>query len=113
MRILELNKTYYFHDSLLDNIEINRDQATVTLTIDFCFWAQEGYNESDPETGTIRLFFSGVDLFPELEGEVGSYSILNTNCTDDGTWIVVALDDETDVCYSIMIRAKSVDIICG
>ena len=112
MTINELSKLYYFHDSLLDNIEINRDRFTVVLTIDFCFWAQAGYKESDPETGIIKLSFSGVEIFPELEGDLDSYSILNTSCTDDGTWTIVALDDETDICYNIIIKANDVNFIC-
>ena len=113
MTIFELQRTYYFHDSLLDNIEIDREQSTVTMIIDFCFWAQEDYKESDPETGIIKLSFSGVDYFPKLEGEIGSYSIIKTTCTYDSTWIVSALDDETDVWYSIEIRAKNVEFIYG
>lgn len=112
MTINELNKAYYFHDSLLDNIEINRNRSTVVLTIDFCFWAQAGYKESDPETGIIKLSFSGVEIYPELEGDLDSYSILNTSCTDNGTWKVVALNDETDICYDIIIKANNVNFIC-
>lgn len=113
MTLKELNSNYYFHDSLLDKIEVDRVQATVVLTIDFCFWAQEDYKETDPETGIIKLSFSEVEIFPELEGDLDSYSILNTSYTDDGSWMVVALDDETDNCYRISIKANGVSLIAS
>lgn len=112
MKLEELDKYYYFHDSLLDNIKINREQATVVLTIDFCFWAQTDYKEADPETGIIKLVFSGVEIYPELEGNLDSYSILNTSYTADGAWMLVVLDDETDNCYKIIIKANDVNFIC-
>ncbi|MBQ7172422.1 MAG: hypothetical protein IJR89_09130 [Clostridia bacterium] len=111
MTINELQNKYYFHDSLLDEVIIDKQHATVSLRIDFCFWAQNGYKDEDPETGMIVLSFTGVKKYPEIEGELDSYSILKTSCLQDDTWLMVTLDDETDTCYELSISADKVTVI--
>ena len=108
MTINELQNKYYFHDSLLDEVIINKQESTVSLRIDFCFWAQDGYRDEEPETGMIVLSFKQVKRYPELEGEMDSYSILKTECPQEGSWLMVLLDDETDTCYELIIEAGEV-----
>ena len=53
--ILRIN--YYFHNSFLDEVIIDKQRVTVSLRIDFCFWARDGYLNDDPETGIVILEF--------------------------------------------------------
>ena len=113
MTINELQDKYYFHDSLLDEVIVDRSNSAVSMKIDFCYLAQEGYRDEDPETGIIVLTFSGVTQFPELEGKLDSYSILKTECECDGSWLMILLDDETTTCYESSIKAEIVSLEKG
>ncbi len=108
MTVSELEQKYYFHDSLLDKISIDRQTSTVFVFIDFCYWAQKDYNNHSSETGEICLTFSGVKEYPNLEGELSAFSILDTQCEDNNTWKVAALDDDTDTYYEFQIEATDV-----
>ena len=110
MTISELNRKYYFHDSLLEEIVVDKSNSTVAITIDFCFWAQDGYRNDDPETGIVILEFKGVKNYPEIDGKLDSYSILWTMVQQDGSWKMIVLDDETDKCYEVSIQADEVSI---
>ena len=108
MTINELQNKYYFHDSLFDEVIINKQESTVSLRIDFCFWAQDGYCDEHPETGMIVLLFKRVKRYPKLEGKIDSYSILKTECLQEGLWLIALLDDETDIFYELTIEADEV-----
>ena len=70
--ILRINN--YFHDSFLDEVIIDKQRVTVSLRIDFCFLARDGYLNDDPETGIVILEFKGVKNYPEIDGKLDSYS---------------------------------------
>lgn len=53
-------KNYILHDSLIDSVEVIDDGMTIILLIDFAFWMQPGYRETDPETGALKVTFRDV-----------------------------------------------------
>ena len=63
MTIKEFIKKYNLHDSLLESITYDEIGSRVTLSIDFCYWQQEDYEEGENETGMILVKFeiSSVD----------------------------------------------------
>ena len=103
-------ENYIMHDSLIDKVEILENGSTIALWIDFAFWMQNGYNEKDPETGTIKVTFHGVtdSVIPE-NVNWDEISILEMKL--DGDSIVFALiNDMTDDYLEIMIRADHVTV---
>ena len=74
MKINELLNKYTFHDSLLENISYDKENSKLTLTIDFCFWMQNDYDESQPETGNMcdffEFFLTGVPVLSRYRSEL-------------------------------------------
>ncbi len=66
--IQELNKTYTFHDSQVDSITYDATTKTLTLVLDFCFWAQIGYDPKTPKTGLLKVVFEGVEEYDGIQG---------------------------------------------
>lgn len=55
MTLLELNKSYYFHDSVLEKIEyINND---LKLYCQFCNFMQTNYDDNDDTNSDILVVF--------------------------------------------------------
>ena len=54
MTALDFVKKYIMHDSLISSVEVLDVGRTIVLLIDFAFWMQVGYNETDPETGILK-----------------------------------------------------------
>ena len=106
MKINELLSKYTFHDSLLENISYDKENNTLILTIDFCFWMQTDYEESQPETGHIKLSFNNIENYDGLIGDIDSYSILNTSYEND-TLTFSLLDDFHDEYHEIKIHAQN------
>ena len=107
MNIKDLLKRYTFHDSLVEMITYNQDSRTLTLTIDFCYWMQEGYIASTPENGLVKLTFLEVDSYDCLTGNLDSYSILRVTYQDNNTFISI-LDDFNNDYYPIKIPSDKV-----
>lgn len=109
MKINELLNKYTFHDSLLENISYDKDNKKLILTIDFCFWMQNDYDESQPETGNIKLLFNNIESYDGLVGDIDSYSILKTSYDNDELTISL-LDDFHDEYHEITIHSQNVII---
>ena len=109
MKINELLNKYTFHDSLLENISYDKENSILTLTIDFCFWMQNDYDESQPETGHIKLLFKNIENYDGLVGDIDSYSILKTSYANDVLTISL-LDDFHDEYHEITIHSQNVII---
>lgn len=111
MKIKELLDNYYFHDSLVEKIVF--ENHAVDMTIDFCFWMQEGYDEKDPETGIINLHFPSVADMTGLTGEIDDYSILES-WYDDGCITFLIMDDFHNISYDLKIipAADEVEVLC-
>ena len=60
MTINEFVEKYNLHDSLLESIVYDKNNKKSTICVDFCYWQQEDYEESIPETGIILIEFDDV-----------------------------------------------------
>jgi len=54
---------YIMHDSLINSVEVLNEGNTIVMSTDFAFWMQKGYNETDPETGTLKITFCDVSSY--------------------------------------------------
>ena len=108
MTITDFVANYIMHDSLIDRVEILENGSTIILWIDFAFWMQNWYKETDPETGMLKVTFQGVSnyLIP-ANADWNDISILEAKI--DGDHVIFALiNDMTDEDLEIMIHAESV-----
>ena len=106
----EFVANYIMHDSLIDSVEVQEDGTRVVFIIDFAFWMQEGYKESDPETGSIKVTFNDVSYYdvPE-DADWNEISILETRL-ENGRIIFALMNDMTDDYLEIIIESSSVDV---
>ena len=75
MTIQEFSDRYYLHDSIVSSINYNKDAETLEIVLDFCYWAQEGYDKSHPATGPLIITFKGVSKYDgPLENLTGGVS---------------------------------------
>lgn len=90
MQINNFLSTYELHDSLLTEVTVNENM--LTLTIDFCYWMQNGYQDSDVETGKLQLCFSEISDYCGPLGEVDDFSILKAEYKNN-IFSLLLLDD--------------------
>lgn len=109
MLIKDFFERYTLHDSLVDSILYDDVKKELRMTIDFCYWMQDGYDESDPETGIIILTFEGVDAYNGIIGEIDSFSILDF-LYDNKTVTMNILDDFHDEFYELCFVADAVTL---
>ena len=112
MTITELTKTYNFHDSLITGITHDDLLDQLVISIEFSFWAQEGFKEGMPETGMIKLVFHEVEEFDcaGLSGEIDYFSILDA-IADNNKLSLNILDDFREKYYELYIISPDVDFI--
>ncbi len=109
MTTKEFSEKYNLHDSLLESMEVDRDNQTVKLTVDFCYWQQEWYDDRKHETGIIMLVFSGLTDITYDNYTLHSDSIIS--CEADNEKIVLQVEsDITCSSHAITILAKNVEI---
>ncbi len=106
----EFVANYIMHDSLIDSVDVQEDGTRVVIIIDFAFWMQNGYRESDPETGAIRVTFNDVSNYdvPE-DADWNEISILETSL-ENGRIKFALMNDMTDDYLEIIIESSSVDV---
>ncbi len=104
MTINDFLSKYYLHDSLVE--KVTHENNTVALTIDFCFWMQEGYRDEDPETGIVHLLFPDVTFFSGPTGVIDDYSILEANYQDNCLALLL-MDDFNNKTYKLQIISSS------
>ena len=63
MKAKEFVDKYYLHDSLFDKVSFSKDNAVVSMIIDFAFWMQSWYKEGTAETGLISVTFNSVENY--------------------------------------------------
>ena len=107
MTINDYLSRYYLHDSLVE--KVSHENNTVDITIDFCFWMQEGYRKEDPETGIIHLHFPDVDAFSGPTGNIDDYSILDADYQNNCLTLLL-LDDFNNTSYELKITSSSGNI---
>ncbi len=102
---------YDLHDSMINSIATESNSTVIRMVIDFAFWMQEGYKEEHAETGPLAVCFSNVteyDCPDQLPLE--ETSILKASL-QDGSIIFVLLNDLTDECYEIRIKARDICVV--
>ena len=104
MTINSFLSDHYLHDSLVEKVTYEND--AVDLTIDFCFWMQEGYRENEPETGIIHLHFPDVTSFSGPSGSLDDYSILEADYQDCCLTLLL-MDDYNNTSYELKITSAS------
>ncbi len=106
----EFVEHYYMHDSLIDSVEVQEDGARIVLTIDFAFWMQNGYQESDPETGAIKVIFYDVSYYDiHDDADWNEISILET-CFENGQIKFALMNDMTDDYLELVIESNAVEV---
>ena len=108
MKIDDLLKKYCFHDSLINEISYANNE--VKITIDFCFWMQEEYQDGTPETGIVYLRLPDVKSYNGITGKIDSYSILETEYNDN-TLSILIMDDFHNNSYSLSIESASGQVL--
>ena len=99
---------YNMHDSLIDSITVEENGNTVRILIDFAFWMQDHYQESDPETGPLEVCFQNVSRYDHPENlPLEEISILKTFIRE-GSIVFALLNDVTDEYFEIQIVADEV-----
>ncbi|MDO5438701.1 MAG: hypothetical protein Q4F09_01515 [Erysipelotrichaceae bacterium] len=110
MTIDELNEKYFFHDSIVERITYDSEKKILELYLDFCFWAQTDYKNTQPETGKVIVRFFGVNDYTGITGESDWWGITDT-MLENGTYTVVIDDDYHEVCHRLEINASEADFV--
>ncbi len=109
MKLQELEKKYYMHDSYFEKVEYNEQARTALTLVNFAFWMQDWYDDKNPENGILRLEFANVETFNYTADvdKVTQGSIIRTEIKDD--MLVFAIyDDVSDEYSELSIRAEDV-----
>ena len=107
MNISEFLSTYNLHDSLISLIKLA--DTKLIMTVDFCYWMQNGYDESEPETGIIKLTFEGVSNYTGITGELDDFSILDV-MYNNGVVTFTVCDDYNDISYQLQFSSNSLSV---
>ena len=101
---------YIMHDSLIDSVEVQDEGTRIVLMIDFAFWMQNGYKESDPETGSIKVTFNNVSFYdiPD-DADWNEISILETRL-ENGQIKFALMNDMTDDYLELVIESNNVEV---
>lgn len=108
MNAKDFAENYIMHDSLIDLVEVLNGGNTIGMHIDFAFWMQKGYNDSDPETGTLKVTFFDVSSYAIPENaDWNAISILEMRAVEDGI-LFSLMNDMTDDYLEIRIRSNRI-----
>ena len=101
---------YIMHDSLIDSVDVQEKDMRIVLIIDFAFWMQEDYKDSDPETGLIKVTFNDVSSYDvPKDADWNEISILETSL-DDGRIKFALMNDMTDDYLELIIESNNIDV---
>ncbi len=99
---------YNLHDSLIDSIDIQENGQSIRMVLDFAFWMQKGYQESDPETGPLILRFEHVSEYEcPAQLPLEEISILKVTLVDEKV-VFALLNDCTNEYLEIKIRTENI-----
>lgn len=89
----------YLHDSIITQINYNDLRKEITIFLDFCLWAQDDYNDDDPETIQIQLVFENVDNYRSdpISFEINRNAILSAEISPMSKHIRFVLANKFDV----------------
>jgi hypothetical protein len=63
MSLQQFFERLYFHDSVVERLEYLPQEQKLILSLDFCNYMQDGYQENEPENIPGNLTFVGVTDF--------------------------------------------------
>ena len=109
MTIQEFSDRYYLHDSIVSSINYNKDAETLEIVLDFCYWAQEGYDKSHPATGPLIITFKGVSKYDGPLGEFDWWGISTAEDRNDSYYILMD-DDYHNMIQEIIITPTDIDV---
>jgi hypothetical protein len=84
MKITELVKKYYFHDSGIAKVEFDPEAQEAILLIDFCNWMQKDYSDGEEENIVLKLLFSDVSRISGEKPLLDVNDILSCEVAEDG-----------------------------
>ena len=109
MTAIDLITKFTFHDSLITGVDAINNGSIIKMQIDFAFWMQPGYKDTDPETGLILLTFSNVSKSQIPSTKWEETSILDVIARDE--YVVFSLINEfTDESLEIKIQSNDIEI---
>jgi len=108
MTIQELNKKYYFHDSMITEIHYSQTSQELEIIMDFCNWAQKSYENSDPELLKLKIKFEGVLDYDGITGEIDYFSILIAEVKNDKFHLIIE-DDFNQQYYEYYFSSSNVE----
>lgn len=109
MKIEKFIQKYNLQDSLLEEVEYNKEKKIARLTIDFCYWQQENYTEDVPETGDISIEFQEVDELCYESYPINSDEIVSASLEGNKLELMV-FNDVLGEYKKIAISAKDVNV---
>lgn len=109
MTIQELEKKYYFHDSMITNVLFDSNSQKLVFTIEFCNWAQEFYKAGEPELLKMELIFNGIKDYDGITGNIDYFSILDGDVIN-GKYHLFIEDDFHQEFYEYYLQPTDVDV---
>lgn len=122
MTIKNFAERYNLHDSGIEKIFYDAENKKIVLTIEFCFWMQNWYVETEPSNGKISVTFENVSLFDydenisdrifsdELDNEIQNAKLENEilflNLCE-----TVSYQPLQEIFYNIQIKAENVEVV--
>ncbi len=112
MTIREFLDKYNLHDSYFEKVTYNEGLKTLILIINFAFWMQEDYVDGNPENGKLQVVFKNVNFYSCNGGDpCGEFvGIIGANLDEKGD-CVIALADDIDLYFEMVIYAESVSVV--
>ncbi|MCX7569200.1 hypothetical protein OS242_04445 [Tumebacillus sp. DT12] len=115
MKVAELIRNVYFHDSSILHVTRDERAREVRVEIELCNWMQAGYTSEQPEIVVGILTLQHVQKFrmqPELELSADGHEILTTEVTpsvhgDYETLTFVARGGEGVIVFEITCQSVS------
>ncbi len=109
MTIQELTNKYYFHDSMITNVNYSENEQKLEISIDFCNWAQEWYKQGEPEMLKLKLTFDGIKEYAGITGDIDYFSILDADIKDSKYHLFIE-DDFHQEFYEYFLDPSNVDV---
>ena len=104
MKLHDLVKIHYFHDSSLNDVQYDPKQRRIEISVVFCNWMQDYFVEGMPELIAVKLVFTNVSRYFDDElGQINEdFGFLDGNPILDESGAPV-IDDEGNagVCFII------------
>ncbi len=111
MTVKDFVSSIVLHDSLLEAIDVCKENNTITITVDFCFWQQKDFREGTSETGIVKLIFRGVESYSLDADELNSDEIVGCTYKDENTITIQAINDLSGDCRNYTIKAVDVLLV--